>query len=194
MKKILPIMALLLVQIGAFAQDTTWSKSMAKIYGRKAEKQQQDEIAAQSESRWLCRFIGFKSFYEQDISEYLQSHEYTLDNSFQHGATVTYVLSQNGVYMGTKVQKVVLTFNHDKADRIVSGRVNGLFESLAILFLHYWPQDAVFATEDELKPGTAAVKHCYGDLISFKWNGATPYITITKDPNMNVPVHSLAAN
>jgi hypothetical protein len=76
MKRTLLIAALLLIQIGAFAQDTSWTKSMSKIYGSKVEKHQQDEIAAQSESRMLCRFIGFKSFYEQGISDYLQSHEY----------------------------------------------------------------------------------------------------------------------
>jgi hypothetical protein len=190
MKRTLLIAALLLIQIGAFAQDTSWTKSMSKIYGSKVEKHQQDEIAAQSESRMLCRFIGFKSFYEQGISDYLQSHEYTMDNAFQHGATVTYKLTKNGVYIGTKAPKVYITFTHSSADRILSGRLTGPFNTLAFLFLSYWPQDALFATEDQLKPGTTAVKHCYGDLISFKWNGATPYITITKDPNINVPVLS----
>jgi hypothetical protein len=193
MKKLL-LALIILTGLSAQSQDTTWTKSDTKIYGSKAEKLHQDMISHTSDNHFLCRFIGFKQFYDQGISEYLQSYEYSFDDAINKPGVNTYILTKNGVYLGTKPAKVYLTFYHDKNERITSGKVKGPLAALAAIFLYYWPQDAVWRSTDQLKPGVVAVKHCYGDLISFKWIDSQPVITITKDPNMTVPVPQVASN
>jgi hypothetical protein len=180
--------------LSAQAQDTTWTKSDTKIYGSKAEKLHQDMISHISDNRFLCRFVGFKQFYDQGISEYLQSYEYSFDDAVNKPGVNTYILTKNGMYVGSKPIKVYITFYHDKGERITSGRVKGPLVTLAAIFLNYWPQDAVWRSTDQLKPGVVAIKHCCGDLISFKWVNNQPVITITKDPNMIVPVTPVTAS
>jgi len=172
------------------AQNVKWDKTDTKLYGTYAEKQHQDMIGNSSGNRFLCRFIGFKTFYIGNLSMYLQTQlSYSEDDLLEKPGIYTYVLSKKGVYMGNEKPKTLrIAINYNKDERITAGKVTGGFSDLAKLFLNYWPQDATFATEAQLKPGVAAVKHCYGDLISFKWNGTTPYISILKDPNMTVPV------
>ncbi|MHB8207775.1 hypothetical protein [Mucilaginibacter sp.] len=191
MKKIL-FTLMICAGLTAQAQDTTWTKSDTKIFGSKAEKMHQDMISNTSDNRMLCRFIGFKQFYDQSISMYLQSNQYSFDNAINKPGVNTYILTRNGVYVGTKPIKVYITFYHDKNERITSGKVKGSLATLAAIFLYYWPQDAVWNSTDQLKPGVVAIKHCYGDLISFKWVNNQPVITITKDSNMTVPVTQVA--
>jgi hypothetical protein len=189
MKKII-LFIILCYGSAAMSQDTTWTKSDAKIWGSKEEKKHQDLIGVQSNNRSLCRFIGFKEFYEQNISMWLQlNYGFSLDdsNNGKNGST-TYILTKNGVYLGTKPRKLFMTFNHDKDHRITSGKIVGSFNTLATIFIYYWPQDPVWASIETLKPGVAAAKHSYGDLISFKWINGQPLITITKDPNFIMPV------
>ncbi len=180
--------------LSAQAQDTTWTKSDIKTYGSKAEKLHQDMISHASDNRFLCRFVGFKQFYDQGISEYLQSYEYSFDDAVNKPGVNTYILTKNGVYVGSKPIKVYITFYHDKSERITSGRVKGPLATLAAIFLNYWPQDAVWRSTDQLKPGIVAIKHCYGDLVSFRWINNQPVITITNDPNITVPVPPITAS
>jgi hypothetical protein len=187
MKTIL-IALLFCIALSAQAQDTTWTKSDNKIYGSKAEKNHQDMISHTSDNRFLCRFIGFKQFYDQGISDYLQSYGFSFVNSVFMNNVNTYILVKNGVYLGTKPVKVYIAFKHDSNDRIVSGNIKAPLITLAAIFLNYWPQDAIWRSTDQLKPGVVAVKHCYGDLISFKWINDQPIILVTKDPNLSVPV------
>ena len=191
-KLLLPLM--ICIGLSVQAQDTAWTKSDTKTYGSKAEKLHQDMISHTSDNHFLCRFIGFKQFYDQGISEYLQSYQYSLDDAINKPGVNTYILIKNGVYLGTKPAKIYITFYHDKNDRVTSGSVKAPLITLAAIFLNYWPQDAVWRSTDQLKPGVVAIKHCYGDLISFKWIDNQPVITITKDPNMTVPVSQIASN
>jgi len=187
MKKIV-ITLFLLPTFFAYSQDTIWTKSNTKIYGSKAEKQQQDMIANVSANHFLCRFIGFKQFYDQGISEFLQSNGYSFSDAINKPGTNVYILTRNGVYVGIKPAKVYITFYHDNSERITSGNVKGPLSTLAAIFLYYWPQDAIWRSSDQLKPGVSAIKHCYGDLISFKWVNNQPIILISKDPNVTLPV------
>ena len=170
------------------AQDTTWSKGMQYLSGSKTEKAHQDMIRQQSGNKFLCRIIGFKAFYEQNITSYLQlNREYALGNS-NNGSAADVFLMTKKVYIGNQPKAIKLVFLHTKDDRVTSGKITGPFIELANLFLRYWPQDPLFDNEAQLKPGVAAIKHSYGDLISFKWNAGVPYITITKDENISMPV------
>lgn len=189
MKKLILTTLLLFAVLGSFAQDTAWTKSDQKLFGSKAEEAHEDVISQQSESRFLSRFIGFKRYYGQNISAYLQARmDYSyVDSPNKPGYDIT-ILSKNGVYFGEKAPKVIITFRVNKSDRILSGKIKGPFLTLASLFLNYWPQDPLFENAIQLQQGTAAVKHCYGDLISFKWIGGLPYIIIAKDPNISFPV------
>lgn len=184
---------ILLIALSAFAitvkaQDSTWTKDQEKVYGSKLEKHQQDVIAMQSNNRSLCRFIGFKEFYEQNINEYLQLRGFALDDWKNTAAFNSYILSKKGVYFGSKIPKVSVVMYHDKDHRITSGKITGSFIYMANLFLNYWPQDPVFNNAGTLKPGVAAIKHCYGDLITFRNNGSACTISITKDPNIVLAV------
>ncbi|MDF2433425.1 MAG: hypothetical protein JWP44_3056, partial [Mucilaginibacter sp.] len=77
MKKLLLFSLIVCWRLTAQAQDTTWTKSDTKIYGSKAEKVHQDMISRTSGNRFLCSFIGFKQFYDQGISEFLQVNEFS---------------------------------------------------------------------------------------------------------------------
>lgn len=170
-------------------KDTTWDKSLGEVYGTKAEKHHEDLIGLQSDNRMLCRFIGFKQFYGQQLSVYMQARmDYGVDDFPTRPGYDVVVLSKSGIYMGTKPKKVIISFALNKDHRIVSGRVTGPFMPLAELFIRYWPQDPVWSYEAQLKPGVPAVKHCYGDLITFKWVNGKPEILITKDPSISFPI------
>jgi len=138
MKKLL-FALIMFAGLKANAQDTTWTKSKNEIYGSKSEKVYQDEMSKSSDNRFLCRFIGFKSFYDQGISDYLQSYEFSVDNAVNSNGLNTYILKKNGVYLGTKPVQVIISFKHDKHDRIISGSVKGPLPTLAAIFLNYWP-------------------------------------------------------
>ena len=193
MKKLL-FALMMFAGLTAQAQDTTWTKSDTKTYGSKAEKLHEDMIRSGSDNHFLYRFIGFKQFYDQGISDFLQSYQFTFTDAINKPGFNTYILTKNGVYLGTGPVKIYITFYHDKEERITSGNVKGPLLTLAAIFLNYWPQDAIWRSTDQLKPGVVAIKHCYGDLISFTWVGNQPVIAITKDSNMTVPVPQIAAN
>lgn len=193
MNKLLITLLAFSLSLTVKAQDTTWTKSDTKIYGSKAEKQQQEMISHTSDNHFLCRYIGFKQFYDQGISEFLQSNGYTFEDALNNPGVNTYILTKNGVYLGTKPGKVRITFFHDKDERITTGSVKGPLSTLAAIFLYYWPQDVTWRSAEQLKPGVVALKHSYGDLISFKWVSGQPVITITKDPSLSMPVPGVAA-
>jgi hypothetical protein len=173
------------------AQDTTnWTKDKLETFGTKAEVIHQQSIRNQSDHHDLFRLIGFKQFYANGISSYIQADmDFTLNDN--KGGDNVYVFEKNGVFMGVKQPRLIANYNISKDGRIVSARITGMFADLAKLFLTYWPQSADFAIAVQLKPGTAAVKHCYGDLISFKWIQGKPIIFITKDHNIAFPVPPL---
>jgi hypothetical protein len=196
MKKLLPALLICLCT-SAFGQDTTWTKTDAKLYGTKAEKVHQETIERQSWHHFLCRFIGFKQYYINDLTSYLQlQREYAVDdNAPDKPGYDIYVLSKKGVYIGNvKIPKMILTFAVNKEGRITSGRISGSFADMADLFLNYWPQDATYSSAVQLKPGVAAIKHAYGDLIAFTWVNNKPVITIKRDPDITLPVPPLTAS
>jgi len=189
------LFTLLLITYGfaTYAQDTTFTKAEATLYGTKAEKVHQEAISRQSQNRFLSRFIGFKMYYVDNIATYLQTNmEYaSADGSNPKGYFIE-VLSKKGIYIGKiKPPKIVLKFAIDKDERIKSGVISGRFADLARLFIYYWPMSAEWTSEVQLKPGVAAQKHCFGDLITFNWVGITPFIKVTKDPAMSFPVPPL---
>lgn len=194
MKKVL-LFVCLAVSSAAFAQTDKFAKENFKLYGTPAERAHQEAIEKQSGSRYLTRLIGFKQYYLNELSTYIQQSGYTdQDAPFKPGM---YILkfSKNGAYMGnTKPPKLTLTFSVDADERIKQGTITGSFNALAGLFINYWPMDAEWDTEVKLKPGVVAQKHSFGDLITFNWSGATPFIKVTKDPNVTIPVPALASN
>lgn len=195
MKRLLLIL-ICFISLAAVAQDTTWNKTAAKMYGTKAEKVHQDNIENQSQSRYLVRLIGFKQYYLNEIGTFIQSNMgFSMDdNSPERKGFYIDTYTKNGVFIGkNKPGKLVLTFAVDKSERIKYGTINGRFGDLANLFLNYWPQDAEWAMIDQLKPGVVAQKHSFGDLITFNWSGTVPYIKVTKDPNISFPVPPLNA-
>ena len=187
---------LIIIGLSASAQDTTWTKSDTKLYGSKAEKAHQEMIAEQSANHFLCRYIGFTEYYTNKLTSYLQlKQDYSFDdNSPNVPGYVICILSKNGISTRFKFPKMVVRFSINKQRPITSGKITGSFNELVDLFLNYWPQDANYNSSAQFQPGVSAIKHCYGDLISFKWVNGKPQITITKDPNMTVPVPGLAAS
>jgi hypothetical protein len=178
----------------AFAQADKFAKENFKLYGSPVERAHQETIEKQSSRRYLTRLIGFKQYYLNELSAYIQQSGYTdQDAPFKPGM---YILkfTKNGAYMGNaKPPKLTLTFSVDGDERIKQGTITGNFDALAMLFIRYWPMDAEWNTEVKLKPGVVAQKHSFGDLITFNWSGATPFIKVTKDPNINVPVPALVS-
>jgi len=201
MKKLIPTILIGLSTTTVLAQgktqDTSWTKNDAVLYGTKSEKVYQEAIENQSRHHFLCRYVGFKQYYVNDLTAYLQlNRNFTIDDTPEKPGYDVYVLSKNGVHIGNmKVPKMYLTFGVNKQGRITSGKISsGLIADMVDLFLNYWPQDATYASAEQLKPGVAAIKHCYGDLISFMWYDTKAVITITKDPDVNMPVPELAAS
>jgi len=184
---------LLCLALASKAQDTSkWTNDKLALFGTKAEVVHEQNIRNQSDSHYLFRLIGFKQFYANGLSAFIQSDmDFTvLDTK----ASNVYLFEKNGVFIGNKPSKIKAVFALDNDGRIVSVKITALFGDLAKLFLTYWPQSADYAVVTQLKPGTAAVKHCYGDLISFKWVNGLPVIYVTKDPNISYPVPTLTAS
>ncbi|WP_295714350.1 hypothetical protein [Mucilaginibacter sp.] len=179
--------------IAVSAQNENFAKQDEKMYGTPAEKAHQDDIARQSNNRFLSRLVGFKMYYADNLSTYLQMNmDYSLGDAPDSKGYFTEILTKKGVYIGKiKPPKMVLKFAIDKDERIKSGVINGRFADLANLFINYWPMSAEWNSEVQLKPGVAAQKHCFGDLITFNWVGATPFIKVTKDANISFPVPPL---
>lgn len=195
MKKLLFIV-LICNSLASFSQDTTWTKKQSETYGTSAEKALQDKIGVQSDNRFLRRFVGFKEFYTNEISAYLQlRQDFTLLSSPDVKDHIVFVLTKNGTYLGNDiVPKVRLSFALDRNDRVVSGRFTGDFVSLAELFIYYWPQYASCCTIEQLRSGVVAVKHSFGDLVAFKNVNGHAVITVTKDSNISFPVPAETAS
>jgi hypothetical protein len=159
-----------------------------------SKQRYQDSIGGQSDNRFLCRFIGFSEFYGQNISEYLQlKYDFSYSNSPEKKGFDIFILRKNGIYSTVKPPKVTISFAINKDGRITSGKITGDMFSLASLFLYYWPQSPDFNNMEQLNRGIVALKHCYGDLISFKRNGIGAIIKITKDPNIIMPTRFISA-
>ncbi|MDP9076281.1 MAG: hypothetical protein M3O71_02560 [Bacteroidota bacterium] len=178
---------LIYCSISLKAQDSTFTKMDAKMYGTALEKSQQLAIENKSQSRFLCRFIGFKQYYIGELETYIQSNMgFNADDKspYKPGYLID-VYTKKGVFTGVNPPKLKVTFSVDKDDRVKSVIIDSRFEYLAHLFISYWPQSADLMSEVQLKPGIIAQKHSFGDLITFNWNGNAPYIKITKDVNMS---------
>ncbi|MEO3407103.1 hypothetical protein AAFN85_24515 [Mucilaginibacter sp. CAU 1740] len=166
-----------------------WTKADEELYGSQAEKVHQDMIERQA-GYSLVRIIGFKEYYTNEISSYLQQNGYRLEDSPDRKGSFNYVFSPS--YIGTqKAPKLRMSFMVNQSHRVTSGTITGSLFDLASLFLYYWPQSAEWRTRAQLKRGVVAQKHNFGDLITFGWNGVTPVIRITKDPNISMPVPPL---
>lgn len=191
MKNLITVV-LLLCGFAGYSQDTTRLNKDTE-YGTLAERVHQESIERQSHGHYLCRLIGFKGYYLNKIATYLQVYkDFTLNDTPDKQGYFVYDFSKNMIYMGkVKPPKMILTFAVDKSERIKSGVINGRFNDLADLFINYWPMDAEWNSEMQLKRGVVAQKHSFGDLITFNWSGITPYIKVTKDPNISIPVPPL---
>lgn len=166
-----------------------WTKADEELYGSQAEKVHQDMIERQS-GHFLVRIIGFKEYYTNEISSYVQMKGFKSEDTPEKKGSFNYIFSKG--YIGSqKAPKLRMTFAVNQNHRVTSGTITGSFFDLANLFLYYWPQSAEWWSQVQLKRGVVAQKHNFGELVTFNWNGATPFIKITKDPNISVPVPPL---
>lgn len=177
MKRILlPI--LLFIASATYAQKQ-WTATDEKVYGTQQEYNDQEAISKKVSHGNLYRLIGFKQYYANGLSLWLQERGYTSSEAPERPGHEVYIFKKN--YVGSvKPENIVMTLGLNN-DRISSAKIDGSFADLAQLFLYYWPTSPDFADAAKLKPGVLAQKQLVNETITFNYKGKKPVIEISRN-------------
>jgi hypothetical protein len=177
MRKLLFIAFLFMGFVCANAQDTTFTKNDAIMYGTLKEKTDQNALWNKAGYE-LYRLIGFKEFYANGIASYLQMNGYNMDDTRDIKGGSLFVFSQR-IGMG-QPPKIYLKYMVNKQKRITAVRITGYPYGLASLFVRYWPTDIQWPSTANLKRGIVATKMLIDEKITYNYAGVTPFIEISK--------------
>ncbi len=169
-----------------------WHPGDEQVYGTKEEKEYQEELSADSPNEFLCRHIGFKQFYTNNLSLFLETYEQfsVIDVKYTKqadgGLKEVKIMDRNSMTpSGQVIPKIITTYNFDNKMRLSSVTLTGDLFFLVKLFLYYWPKGGIgWYYNEHLKTGVIGTNHYMGDLITFKWVGVIPYIIITQEPSI----------
>jgi len=170
------LLLLFLVPITAFAQDTThvnWPQPdevSYKLFGSKKEYVEQNALMNNSDSKHLVRLIGFKPYWVNELSIFIQGMGFQSD--------ADYSATSSTWTWKTSTEHLTGKFILDKTGRITSGVITGTPSALIDLFVGYWETTLEFYSGKDLYRGKIADKHLIGELIVFNWRASQPFITI----------------
>ena len=169
---------LLFTALATFAQDTAWTKGKAAVFGTQKEKHDQDALF-QRDGYEIYRLIGYKEYYANGISSYLQTHGYSLHDTRKVAGVGTEFVFDQQISMGHDPQIYFKYWvNADK--RITKVRITGYPYGLASLFVNYWPTDIQWTSTAQLRHGVIAKKMLIDERITFNYGGVEPFIEVTK--------------
>ena len=177
MKKVFLSLLISLLFFSVNAQNTRWTKIYEQVYG--TEKEYRDQVTLRENIGYeLYRIIGYKSFYTNGPSSFLQqTQKFSMDASESKGKMV-YTLTRKGE--NAKTDKFFLTYWLDENDRVVKARFTGSYPALAHLFLNYWPGNTDWTEPAQLKKGVIAEKNLFDEKIVFNYKASNPFIEIRK--------------
>lgn len=177
MKRIILSICLLITCYAAFSQDTTWTKTDAKLYGTPKEKSEQNALWNKAGYE-LYRLIGFKEYYANGLATYLQNNGYNMDETKDIKGGSLFVFSPR-IGTGTP-PKLYFKYWVNADKRITKVVITGYPYGLASLFVSYWPTDVQWASTESLKKGVIASKMLVDETITYNNKGAAPFIEISK--------------
>src|SRR5690606_27941688 len=167
----------LIITLPLSAQQKTWSKAHSQIYGTEQEYLEQVKLRTLMGYDFY-RLIGYKSFYTNGPSSFLQQAKAFSMNAFEDKSRLVYILSAgSGQRNDTGVR---LMYWLDEQDRVVKARFKGNKSDLAFLFLNYWPSSTDWTDESQLTKGVLAQKEVLGEQIEFNFQRGKPFIEVRK--------------
>ena len=177
MKKLLLSLLIIFFFFTTNAQKPAWSKVYEQVYG--SEKEYQDQRALRDNIGYeLYRLIGFKSFYTNGPSSFLQQKQLFAMDAAESKGKMVYTLSKKS--NNFRSEKLYLTYWLDENDRVTKARFKGEPAMLAYLFLNYWPGNTDWTEISQFKKGTVAEKRLLDEKIVFNYKGGSPFIEISR--------------
>lgn len=172
MKKAILFLLLSSVAFIVKGQDQKWNKFYEQIYGSQSEYQ--DQVALRNSRTYdFYRLIGFKSYYTNGPSGFLQQEKnLTMDARESHNKMIYTLTGKN---VNGKKQKCHLIFRLNKDDRIQKAKITGSPDIIKFLFMSYWPAESSIV----LKEGEIKEKRMPGEKVVFNYTGKKPFIEIT---------------
>jgi len=175
MKKVFISTILFLVFSAAVAQEQAWPKAYEQVYGTQQEYNGQTALRKMMGYDFY-RLIGFKSFYTNGPSGFLQqARNFSMDASESKNRLV-YKLTKKD--RSGKSGRFYLTYWLDNDDRVTKARFSGDLQELAYLFLNYWPSNTDWTDAAQLKKGVLAEKEILGEKVIFNYKSSKPFIEI----------------
>jgi hypothetical protein len=170
-----------------------WHPGYENLYGSIEEKEYQEALSEDNKNEFLCRHIGFKQYYTNNLSLFLETNDQfsVMDVKYTKqpdgGLKEVKTMDRHNIptFGGGPIPKIITTYNFDKNMRISSVTITGDLYFLTDLFMYYWPKGGIgWYYNEHLKTGVIGTNHYMGDLITFKWVGVIPYIIITQEPGV----------